>query len=77
MRREHWPISATAHPEPAVSNPKPADDAQTDAVLFDRVSLAFDDNVVLRDLSFAVPTGHMTILIGASGVGKSVVLLPL
>ncbi len=44
------------------------------AVLFDRVSLAFDDNVVLRDLSFSVPAGHMTILIGASGVGKSVVL---
>ena len=44
------------------------------AVEFDRVSLAFDDNVVLRDLSFAVPTGHMTILIGASGAGKSVVL---
>ena len=74
MRRDHRPISATAHPEPAVSNPNPADDAQIDAVVFDRVSLAFDDNVVLRDLSFAVPTGHMTILIGASGVGKSVVL---
>ena len=58
----------------AVSNPTPADDAQVDAVVFDHVSLAFDDNVVLRDLSFAVPAGHMTILIGASGVGKSVVL---
>ena len=51
-----------------------ADDAQVEAVVFDRVSLAFDDNVVLRDLSFSVRTGHMTILIGASGVGKSVVL---
>lgn len=45
-----------------------------DAVVFDHVSLAFDDNVVLRDISFSVPVGHMTILIGASGVGKSVVL---
>ena len=51
-----------------------ANDAQVEAVVFDRVSLAFDDNVVLRDLSFSVRTGHMTILIGASGVGKSVVL---
>ena len=64
---------ATAHPEAAVATPNPAVGA-VDAVLFDRVSLAFDDNVVLRDLSFFVPAGHMTILIGASGVGKSVVL---
>ena len=64
----------TVHPEAAVANHHPAGGAQVDAVLFDRVSLAFDDNVVLRDLSFSVPAGHMTILIGASGVGKSVVL---
>jgi phospholipid/cholesterol/gamma-HCH transport system ATP-binding protein len=36
--------------------------------------LSFDDNVVLRDVSFTVPAGDMTILIGASGAGKSVVL---
>jgi ABC-type branched-subunit amino acid transport system ATPase component len=64
---------ATAHPEAAAANPNPVGGA-VDAVRFDRVSLAFDDNVVLRDLSFSVPAGHMTILIGASGVGKSVVL---
>ena len=44
------------------------------AVEFDRVSLAFDDHVVLRDLSFTVPEGAMRILLGASGVGKSLVL---
>ena len=43
-------------------------------VVFDAVSLAFDDNVVLREVSFAVRAGHMTILLGASGAGKSVVL---
>ena len=48
--------------------------ARAPAVMFEHVALAFDDNVVLRDLSFAVPAGHMTILIGASGAGKSVVL---
>jgi phospholipid/cholesterol/gamma-HCH transport system ATP-binding protein len=44
------------------------------AVVFDRVSIAFDDQVVLRDVSFQVPRGTMRILLGASGSGKSVVL---
>jgi phospholipid/cholesterol/gamma-HCH transport system ATP-binding protein len=50
----------------------PAD--ETPAVEFEHVALAFDDDVVLRDVSFTVPHGKMTILIGASGSGKSVVL---
>jgi phospholipid/cholesterol/gamma-HCH transport system ATP-binding protein len=45
-----------------------------DAVVFEDVSLAFDDNVVLRNLSFTVPKGSMRILLGASGAGKSLVL---
>jgi phospholipid/cholesterol/gamma-HCH transport system ATP-binding protein len=49
-------------------------DGQAPAVEFEHVSLAFDDDVVLRDMSFTVPNGKMTILIGASGSGKSVVL---
>jgi phospholipid/cholesterol/gamma-HCH transport system ATP-binding protein len=44
------------------------------AVAFENVSLAFDDHVVLRDLSFSVPKGSMRILLGASGAGKSLVL---
>jgi phospholipid/cholesterol/gamma-HCH transport system ATP-binding protein len=51
--------------------PGPAADA---AVVFDNVSLAFDDQVVLRDLSFTLPRGAMRMLLGASGAGKSVVL---
>jgi phospholipid/cholesterol/gamma-HCH transport system ATP-binding protein len=43
-------------------------------VVLDHVSFAFDDHVVLRDVSFSVPKGSMTILLGASGAGKSVVL---
>jgi len=43
-------------------------------VLFDHVSLSFDDNVVLRDISFSLLTGHMAMLLGASGSGKSVIL---
>jgi phospholipid/cholesterol/gamma-HCH transport system ATP-binding protein len=36
--------------------------------------LAFDDQIVLRDVSFAIRAGHLTILLGASGAGKSVIL---
>ena len=44
------------------------------AVAFEHVSFAFDDHVVLRDVSFVVPAGSMRIMLGASGAGKSVVL---
>ena len=44
------------------------------AVVFERVSFAFDDLHVLRDVSFSVPRGSMRILLGASGAGKSIVL---
>ena len=44
------------------------------AVEFHGVSLAFDDHVVLRNLSFTVPKGSMAMLLGASGAGKSIVL---
>lgn len=44
------------------------------AVVFDRVALAFDDHVVLQDLSFEIPAGAMRILLGPSGSGKSVIL---
>ena len=44
------------------------------AIVFENVSLAFDDNVVLRDVSFSVDAGSTLFLLGASGSGKSVVL---
>jgi phospholipid/cholesterol/gamma-HCH transport system ATP-binding protein len=44
------------------------------AVELHDVSLAFDDQVVLRNLSFTVPKGSMAMLLGASGAGKSIVL---
>jgi phospholipid/cholesterol/gamma-HCH transport system ATP-binding protein len=43
-------------------------------VVFDRVSLAFDENVILRDVSFTLITGHTKIFLGASGAGKSTIL---
>jgi phospholipid/cholesterol/gamma-HCH transport system ATP-binding protein len=43
-------------------------------VVFDKVSLAFDDRVILREVSFTLITGHTKIFLGASGAGKSTVL---
>jgi phospholipid/cholesterol/gamma-HCH transport system ATP-binding protein len=54
------------------STPRP--DPNSPAVLFDKVSFAFDDHVVLRNVSFSVPKGSMHMLLGASGAGKSLVL---
>ena len=50
------------------------DAAAPPVVVFDRVSFAFDDHVVLQDISFTVPKGSMKVLLGASGAGKSVLL---
>ena len=61
-------------PPSRYSNGSQPSRTHADAVMFDHVGLAFDDNVVLRDVSFVVPVGRMTILIGSSGAGKSVVL---
>ena len=36
--------------------------------------MAFDEHVVLRDLSFTLPSGAMRVLLGPSGSGKSVIL---
>ena len=44
------------------------------AVVFKNVSLAFDDKVVLRDVSFTLLSGHTKIILGASGSGKSTIL---
>src|SRR3954466_15916646 len=43
-------------------------------VVFDKVSLAFDEKVILREVSFTLQTGHTKIFLGASGAGKSTIL---
>jgi phospholipid/cholesterol/gamma-HCH transport system ATP-binding protein len=43
-------------------------------VVLDGVSLAFDDKVILRDISFTLERGHTKIILGASGSGKSTIL---
>ena len=49
-------------------------DPSQPAVVFEHVSLSFDDNVVLQDVTFSVRRGQTKILLGASGSGKSVIL---
>src|ERR687888_530624 len=43
-------------------------------IVFDHVQLAFDDKVVLKDVSFTLIKGHTKIILGASGSGKSTAL---
>ena len=43
-------------------------------VVFDQVSLAFDEKVILREVSFTLQTGHTKVFLGASGAGKSTIL---
>ncbi len=43
-------------------------------VAFEHVSLAFDDKVILKDVSFTLNSGHTTVILGASGAGKSITL---
>ena len=56
----------------AVAEPVSGQDGP--AIVFDHVSLAFDDTVVLRDVSFTLGRGHTKIILGASGAGKSISL---
>ena len=43
-------------------------------VVFDKVTLAFDEKVILDQISFTLKTGHTKIFLGASGAGKSTIL---
>lgn len=43
-------------------------------IVFKRVSLAFGDNVILKDVSFELRAGYSKIFLGASGAGKSTIL---
>jgi phospholipid/cholesterol/gamma-HCH transport system ATP-binding protein len=43
-------------------------------IVFDKVNLAFDEKVILKEVSFTLQTGHTKIFLGASGAGKSTIL---
>ena len=63
----------TSATEPYAS-PTGAVEPDAPIVVFDDVSLAFDDAVVLRNISFTLLAGHTKIILGASGSGKSTTL---
>jgi len=62
-------MAATAT-APASPNLKPGDPV----VEFSHVSIGFDRDPVLRDISFIVRHGEMRIILGPAGVGKSVIM---
>jgi len=53
---------------------EPRSVAERPSIVFEHVSLAFDDKAVLRDISFDLLPGHTKIILGASGSGKSTIL---
>lgn len=50
------------------------DETGAPVVVFDQVQLAFDEKVVLKNISFTLLKGHTKIILGASGSGKSTIL---
>lgn len=48
--------------------------AQQKAVVFENVSIAFDDRQVLEDVSFTLQRGETKALFGVAGAGKTVIL---
>jgi len=57
--------------ETAPPRERPAD---APVIVFDNVSLAFDEKVILDGVSFQLLPGHLKIVLGASGAGKSTIL---
>ena len=43
-------------------------------ISFEHVSFSYEDNAVIKDLSFTVPHGKTTAIVGMSGAGKSTVM---
>jgi phospholipid/cholesterol/gamma-HCH transport system ATP-binding protein len=65
-----FPLPQTRPPQP----PPQASPAQEPIVVFDDVSIGFEQKPVLENISFQVRQGEMRILLGPAGVGKSVLL---
>ncbi len=57
--------------QPTLTAQAVLDEPGAPVIVFDHVELAFDEKVVLRDVSFTLLKGHTKIILGASGSGKS------
>lgn len=64
---------AINHPDPDPIGPGAAADTSP-VVAFQNVSIAFDGQPVLDDVSFTIAPGETRVLLGPAGVGKSVLL---
>jgi phospholipid/cholesterol/gamma-HCH transport system ATP-binding protein len=64
-------VTLSTRPAGAAQEPKEADQP---VLALNRLSLAFDDHVILREVSFTLLRGHTKIILGASGSGKSTIL---
>ena len=64
------PVPTLPVENPAVSVPSPSGYA----IEFDKVAIAFDENVVLDGISFHLPHGETKALFGVAGSGKSTIL---
>src|SRR5260221_1300211 len=62
-----------SYPEPQTVE-QVLDEPGAPVVVFDHVALAFDEKVILKDISFTLIKGHTKIILGESGSGKSTIL---
>jgi phospholipid/cholesterol/gamma-HCH transport system ATP-binding protein len=63
-----------ADPDSTPAFRQAADDTQHQAIVFDDVAVAFEDNQVLNGVSFSLPRGETKVLLGTSGSGKTTIL---
>src|SRR5215212_8463266 len=59
---------------PELTKQEILDGTNAPVIVFDGVALAFDEKVILKNVSFTLLKGHTKIFLGASGAGKSTIL---
>jgi len=71
------PTPASSTVPPSVSSDRPRSVASPPApsrLVAEHVRLAYDDRIVVPDLSISVPTGAITVIVGPNACGKSTLL---
>jgi phospholipid/cholesterol/gamma-HCH transport system ATP-binding protein len=69
--RDELSRTPDAEPRPRAEDPGPAEGA---VIELERVHLAFDDRVILDDVSLLARKGETVVIVGESGTGKSTTL---
>ncbi len=65
---------STVDSSTTLAAPEPHSEPHQPAVQFENVSIGFDGNPVLHNISFQTTSGEMCILLGPAGGGKSILL---